>query len=106
MKSQKEYNLVRNLPVAKFYYQGSHSHPVRRTVLVIESNANYFRGFELREGSETRSFQKAPVKTYTRSKVALIGQCGRRLRKRTPAKLHHQVTLQRISYLQLVKEGI
>lgn len=104
--SQKEYNLVRNLPVAKFYYQGSHSHPVRRTVLVIESNARYFRGFELREGSDTRSFNKAPIKTYAKAKVAKIRQCGRRLRRRTPVKYHDQVTMRRLSYQQLVKEGV
>jgi hypothetical protein len=35
-KNVKSYKPVARLPVAKFYYQGNHTHPVRRTVLIIE----------------------------------------------------------------------
>ena len=102
----RKYEIVRNLPVAKFYYQGSHSHPVRRTILVIQSNSRYIRGIELRNGSEIRNFKDAPVKTYTKSKIAKIGQCGRRLRRRTPSSLHNQTTYTRKRLMHLITAGI
>ena len=100
------YDLVRNLPVAKFYYQGSHSHPVRRTVLVVENGRNTLKGYELREGAETRSFAMAPIKAFSKNRIAKIGQCGRRLRTRTPAKMHKKSTFERLSLLDLVKTGV
>jgi hypothetical protein len=103
---KKDYGFVSRMPVAKLYYKGSHSHPVRRTVLVIESNSKYIRGIELREGSIERNFQDAPVKTYTRDKIATIAQCGSRLRKRTPKTLHNKITLERQRLVDLVKKGV
>jgi hypothetical protein len=100
------YPVVRSQPVAKFYYQGSHSHPVRRTVLVVENNKNLLTGYELREGSVTRNFDQAPIKSYRHSKIARIEQCGRRLRKRTPKDNHQNTTYVRRSLLDLVKEGV
>lgn len=105
MSERKEYEFVRNLPVAKFYYKGNHSHPIRRTVLVIESNSRFLRGYELREGAILRSYRSAPVKSYTRCKIARIAQCGRRLRRRTPAQLHGQLTLTRLPLKEYVKQG-
>ena len=102
---KKVYPFVKSLPVAKFYYQGSHSHPVRRTVLVTESTPAFIRGYEVREGSETRPFTKSKIKTYTRSKIAVVGQCGRRLRKRTPQDAHNCSTLTRLNLANFVKEG-
>lgn len=75
-KSNKE--PVRNLPVARFYYQGSHSHPVRRTILVIESKRKYIRGYELREGREVRSLNSAPIKSYRRNEIAMYSDLGAR----------------------------
>lgn len=103
----KSYQIVRCRPVAKFYYKGSHSHPVRRTVLVIESNSRWIRGYELREGDiERRATTKAPIKTYSRNKIAKIGQCGRRLKNRTPKNLHNQITLIRQSTREVFVSGI
>lgn len=102
----KLYPIVRNMPVARFYYQGSHSHPVRRTVLVIENAKNYIRGYELRDGSIVRPATKAPIKTYRKTKIARIGQCGLRLRKRVHPKLHTNTTFQRVNLLSLVFEGV
>jgi hypothetical protein len=102
-----EYKITRSLPVAKFYYAGSHSHPVRRTILVIENQKNYIRGYELREGSVVRSATtKAPVKTYRKSRIANIGQCGRRLRNRVPKALHARTTYERVRLLDLVRSGV
>lgn len=65
-----KYNVVKNLPVARFWYKGSHTHPVRRTVLVTESNKNFICGYELRDGNIVRTAAKAPVKSYRRDKIA------------------------------------
>ena len=69
--SERLNDLVRNLPVAKFYYKGqSHSHPVRRTVLVSTLTATHITGYEIREGNNTRTIDDAPVKTYLRKRIA------------------------------------
>ena len=39
-RNKKEYKLVGEKPVARFFYNGHHSHPVRRTVLIIQDNEN------------------------------------------------------------------
>lgn len=69
-----KYKLVNTYPVAKFYYKGSHSHPVRRTVLVTESNELLIIGYEVRAGSEVYSPAKAKIKSYSRAKIAKIKQ--------------------------------
>lgn len=65
-----KYEVVKNLPVARFWYKGSHTHPVRRTVLITESNKNYICGYELRDGNIVRTAAKAPIKSYRRDKIA------------------------------------
>lgn len=65
-----KYPIVENLPVARFFYKGAHSHPVRRTVLIIEANKDYIRGYELREGKIVRTANRAPIKTYLRNRIA------------------------------------
>ena len=104
--NEADYPVVRNLPVARFYYKGHHSHPVRRTVLVTESNSNIITGYELREGSDIRPFTDAPIKSFSRGKIASVGECGRRLRARTPKKYHAETTLDRSGLLDLVQAGI
>jgi len=99
------YDLVKSKPVAKFYYQGTHTHPVRRTVLVVETTPDLIRGYEVREGSLTRPYNKALVKAYRKDKIAKIGQCGRRLRKRTPIHQYPCSTLARSTLLEFVKMG-
>ena len=93
---------VRNRPVAKFFYKGTHSHPVRRTVLIIENMPNYIRGYELREGSETRSLKDAPIKTYRKSRIATQKQC-RPCKSRTRDEV---TTFQRMSVIDLLKTSI
>jgi hypothetical protein len=106
MKEKKDYKIVRSLPVARFYYSGSHTHPVRRTVLIIEVNSRVITGFELRDGSEIRNFKTAPVKSYCKNKIAKIKQCGRRLRNRVDVNLLNKTTLKRASLIDLVKRGV
>ena len=97
------YEIVRNTPVARFWYKGNHSHPVRRTVLVIEQTKEYIRGYELREGKNVRVASRAPVKTYRRDAIAK-GQSLRLdnpLRKSSPKKS----TLIRKPLMDLIEQG-
>jgi hypothetical protein len=73
--SERFDDLVRNLPVADFYYKGSHSHPIRRRVLVTDSTRTHLTGFELREGNTTRDVDEAPIKTFLKEKIATRGEC-------------------------------
>jgi hypothetical protein len=107
--NEKNYSVVRNQPVAKFFYKGrSHSHPVRRTVILIESTNRYLRGYELREGANARTFNKAPIKTYSKDRIAKIRELDARRILRAKAKSHEldNSTLYRSSIVDLVKTGI
>lgn len=97
------YEVSRNQPVARFYYQGSHSHPVRRTILVIESTANLLTGYELREGSTVRDYRNAPIKSYRKDLIATEDQLGPR--KHREAGRPEVSTLQRESLRDLVLVG-
>ncbi len=99
-----KYEPVRNLPVARFYYKGNHSHPVRRTVLVIESNSRWIRGYELRCGQSTRNASKSPVRTFLRSKIATFGELRKDNRNRGKNR-RSETTLQRTNLLGLVTTG-
>ena len=59
-----------NEQYAKFWYKGSHSHPVRRTVLIKTMNDQFIEGYELREGNKVKSPNKASLKKYCRTKIA------------------------------------
>jgi hypothetical protein len=105
----KEYPLVRNQPVAKFFYKGrSHTHPVRRTVVLTESNPTYFKGYELREGSEIRQFGQAPIKSFSKRKIAKIGEIDLRRKLRISAGQDQltTTTLQRVGFAELIKKGV
>jgi len=95
-----EYRPVKNMPVAKFYYKGTHSHPVRRTVIITENTSRLLTGYELREGSTVRGFNKAPIKTYRKDKVATHRQLRR------PKSTTNCSTLQRGRLFDLIKSGI
>lgn len=68
----KKYKLVNTHPVARFYYKGGHSHPIRRTVLITDSTDSHITGYEVRAGDITRQPNAAPIKTYVRSKIARV----------------------------------
>ena len=99
-----KYQPVRNLPVARFWYQGTHSHPVRRTILVVESDRKLIRGYELREGNTVRSLKDAPIKSYRRDKIAV----GRQLRADCPIRRKDEKasTYQRAGLLDIIASGI
>ena len=107
--SRKKYALTRNQPVARFFYQAQrHTHPVRRTVLVIESTSTLITGYEMREGAMTRSFGQAPIKSYRRDRIASINEIDSRrtLRKETPRSKQKDTTLVRSDLMSFVTEGI
>jgi len=91
-------DVSKTLPVARFYYQGSHSHPVRRTVLVIETTNNIIRGYEMREGATIRSFKDALVKSYRKDMIA----AGEELRQKSKEK----TTLKRLPLFDLIENGV
>lgn len=99
-----KFEIVKNYPVAKFFYKGSHTHPVRRTVLIIESTKDFIRGYEIREGSAVRTADCAPIKSYSRKNIAK-GENLRKdnpIRKKAPAKS----TLVRKNLIDLAISGI
>jgi hypothetical protein len=97
---------VRTTPVAKFYYKGNHSHPVRRTVLVTEVTDKFIRGYELRCGSVVRTAASgAPIRTYRKDSIATFGD----LRPDSTARRKNRksvTTLQRSGLLDLVATGV
>ncbi len=99
-----KYEPVRNLPVARFYYKGNHSHPVRRTVLVIESNSRWIRGYELRSGRTTRFPFMSPIRTFLHSKIATFNELrkGSHIRGKNRGS---KTTLERTNLLGLVTTG-
>ena len=107
MITKKEYPLVKSRPVAKFFYTGHHTHPVRRTVLLIESTPTYIRGYEVREGRTARSYRTAPIKTYSRNRIAKIGNIDSRRVLRAKATLNEfeNTTLTRTTVRELIRQG-
>ncbi len=105
----KDYQFVKDSPVAKFFYQGNnHTHPVRRLVLIIEQNDQIITGYELREGSTTRSFKNAPIKSYRRDRIAKVGEIDRRrvLRRNADQRALSKSTLVRTSLRDLIRSGL
>ena len=98
-----KYEIVKHLPIARFFYKGSHTHPVRRTVLVTESNRDYICGYELRDGNAVKTASKAPIKSYRRDKISKgIGlRAENPIRKLAPTKS----TLVRKTLLDIVEIG-
>jgi len=68
-----QYCLIRNLPVWKFFYKGTHSKPIRTTVAVTEVNGNIVKGYVLRRGNTVCSrLQDAPIKSFKKNEIAAI----------------------------------
>lgn len=105
------YQLAKKLPVLRFFYQGSNSHPVRRTVLKIEEDATTITGYEMRRGNITHAtISEAPVRTFRKDKIATIRQLDARRPLRRAAikrkKSQSETTLTRHSLEDLVAKGI
>jgi hypothetical protein len=103
--SNIKYEFLKDKPVARFYYQGNHSHPVRRTVLIVQQNDKVITGYEVREGSKTRSLAKAPVKSYLKSNIAKVCQIDRKCSLRKKAENKNSTTYVRENLRDFVKTG-
>lgn len=109
-KMKKVYDLVSKKPVAKFFYQGSHSHPIRRTVLVIEDTPTKIIGYEFRCGNTVRSVGQAvdegAIKTYRKDRIPKWGDYSRlRMTSNTFLKDPEKTTLERFPILAMFTEG-
>lgn len=104
---KKIYEPVSRLPVAKFYYQGNHSHPVRRTVLIVEETKDQIKGYELREGKVTRSLTEVGrfIKSYRKDKIARWGDYSRLMKTaKSRKKGVNSTTLERFSIVGIFTE--
>jgi len=63
------YPIIRNKPVAKFRYKGSHSKPVRRTVLLTEVKRTTLTGYEIRSGNDTCNPDDYAIRSFSRDKI-------------------------------------
>lgn len=65
-----EYDIVRNKPVARFRYKGSHSKAVRREIVLTNIQRDVLTGYEIREGNTTRDLTvETPTKSFRRDKI-------------------------------------
>jgi len=102
-KKTKKNEIVSQKPVARFYYKGGHSHPVRRTILIKED-----RGDELREGNVVRSMTEAmdKVKFYFKDEIAKWGDYKNlMMTSKTCTKNPKSTTLERSSIIALFRDG-
>lgn len=104
---KQKYTIVAEGPVAKFYYKGTHSHPVRRTIVVIEDKPTMLVGYEIREGNEVRKMKNAPIKSYRKDRIPNFGDyCRFKMNKKNYNKLNTESTLERMDFDELVFSGI
>jgi hypothetical protein len=99
-----KYNPIRNQPFYKFYYKGSHSHPVQRTVLVTTISDTHITGYELREGNTARNIDTSPIRSYRREKIANRTQLRNDNCLRT--KKLEKSTLQKCGVKRIIVDGI
>ncbi len=105
-KEKMKRNLLKTKPVAKFFYKGSHSHPVRRTVLLDTVTSTHIGGYEIRCGNETFSLQDAPYRSYSRNKIAKSGDYCRIKRTRKYKNLSDShTTLERMELVDVINNS-
>ena len=103
-KTKKDYKFVNTRPVARFFYKGDHTHPVRRTIVLIETTDQLITGYEIREGSTVRDFRNAPVKSFRRDRIAIVGELDKR-RVLTKKMDLNKTTLRRYPLNDLLRHG-
>lgn len=100
---EKVYDILKSRPVARFFYRGqSHSHPVRRTVMVISTDCERITGYEIREGETVRELENAPVKSYRKDRIPCYGDYWRLRRYNKPGE---KSTLRRCTVKNLERKG-
>ena len=102
----KAYDLVKNMTVAKFFYKGHHTHPVLKVGLVIKDRTNerMITMYVLRDGKQTYSLANAPVRSFTREKIAKYNSVRRPVRERLGinSQQMQQSTLERREITELM----
>jgi hypothetical protein len=95
--------LIRNLPVWRFYYKGSHSKPIRTTIAVVKNTANVVTGYVLRRGNDVcTKLQDANIQSFKKSEIACLGQvCSESKNSKKASK----TTLTKHSIVDLVATG-
>ena len=107
-RKEKTYEILARKPVAKFYYQGSHSHPVRRTVLLLEETDTFLRGYEFRMGNIVRTPSEAmrEIKTYRKDRIPKWGDyCRLRMSSKTFLNDPQKTTLERFPIVAMFTDG-
>jgi hypothetical protein len=74
--------------------------------VVTESTDKVIRGYELRESLTVRPLKDAPIKTYTRSKIARMSQIDRKTTLRKTAGDKDRSTLVRKPIFDLIMNGV
>ena len=104
----KVYDLVDKKPVARFYYRGVHTHPVRRTVLIIEETETAITGYEFRCGNVVRTREEAiqSIKTFRKDRIPKWGDYSRlRMTSKTFLKDPEKTTLERFGIVSMFSDG-
>jgi hypothetical protein len=104
-----QYEIIKFNPVAKFFYKGkSHTHPVRRTIVIVDYDKKTLTGYELREGTKVRNIEKAPIKTYRKDKIARVGEVDARrvIRHKAGPNELKSTTLRRETLVDLLRQGV
>ena len=95
--------LIRNLPVWKFFYKGSHSKPIRTTLAVVSNTPNVVTGYVLRRGNYVCSkLQDAKIHSFKKDEIACLGQVCSDAKK---SKNANKTTLTKHSIIDLVSTG-
>jgi len=100
MKSS--YGVVRNLPIWKFYYKGSHSKPIRTTIAVTENKDKIVTGYVLRRGNTVcNRLQDAKIQSFKKSEIAK----NRQVNSLKKSNNLEDSTLTKYSLMDLVVNG-
>ena len=95
--------LIRNLPVWKFFYKGSHSKPIRTTLAVVSNTPNVVTGYVLRRGNEVCArLQDAKIHSFKKSEIACLGQVCSDAKKSSNSS---KTTLTKHSIVDLIEMG-
>lgn len=98
--------VLRKKPIAKFFYQGNHSHPIRRTVILDKNTTDYIAGYEIRSGNDVFTLQEAPYKQYSKAKIARAGDyCRIRRTKKYQNVSADTTTLERLELLEVINNS-
>ena len=94
--------IVRNLPIWKFYYKGSHSKQIRTTIAVTKNDKNIVTGYVLRRGNQVcNRLQDARIQSFKKSDIARNDQVD----SLKSSKNSNDSTLNKYSLVDLVANG-